>query len=172
MKVPPSTLDKLELDEELRDSIDKARAIPSQQARRRAERTLAGDLRRVDLVELHRKLVNIEATGTADTQLFHMAEQWRNRLVEEGLAAAETFPGGAVEPLPTLMANARRERETGKPAGAGRALFRHVMATLQAEKSKRDAAASDDGDDAGGVDPVETDVDDEAADSEDELDSR
>lgn len=136
MKAAPSVLDKLELDEELRDVVDQARAIPSLNARRRAERTVAGALRRVDLIELQKKLAKIEETGTAfDTQLFHLAEQWRARLIDEGLAAAETFPGGAADPLPALIQNARRERETGKPPGAARALFRHVMAALQADRA-------------------------------------
>lgn len=145
MKVAPSVLDKLELDEDLREVVDQARAIPSLNARRRAERTVAGALRRVDLIELQKKLATIEETGTAiDTQVFHLAEQWRARLIEEGLAAAETFPGGAADPLPTLIANARRERETGKPPGAARALFRHVMAALQAQRAP--APADDDAD--------------------------
>lgn len=126
MQLKPAALAKLELEEELREAIDRARAITSQNARRRAERTLAGDLRRFDLLELTTQLENLERAGTLAAQPFHSAEAWRTRLLADDAALAE-FPG----PLdPLLIANARRERDTGKPAGAKRALFRAIMAVL------------------------------------------
>jgi ribosome-associated protein len=131
MQVPDTTIEKLELDEDLLHEVQQARRITSQIARRRAERSLAGALRAVDLIELQRKLENVQETGSAEPRMFHLAEQWRARLIEEGLKAAEEFPGGAVDPLPQLIQNARRERDTGKPPGAARALFRHVMAVLK-----------------------------------------
>lgn len=133
MKLSDSVVSKLEVDEDLRDAIARARAVTSPGARRRAERTLAGDLRGADLDALEASLANIQATGAAEPRLFHLAEQWRTRLIEEGSAAAAEFPGGAVEPLLTLIQQARRERDTGKPPGAARALFRHVVAVLKAQ---------------------------------------
>jgi len=122
---------KLDLDEELRDEIAGARKITSDVARRRAERALAGYLRGIDIADLQQRIANVENTGTADPRLFHSAERWRTRLIEEGSAAAAEFPGGYVDPLPQLIQNARREKETGKPPGAQRALFRHVMTVLR-----------------------------------------
>ncbi len=127
-----SALAKLEMSEELRETLNEVRAIKSPIARRRAERSLAGALRGIDLDELEGYMINIEAVGNADPRLFHSAEKWRARLIEEGSAAAAEFPGGYAEPLPTLIQNARRERDTGKPPGAARALFRHVMTVLKA----------------------------------------
>ncbi len=132
MKVAPSVLDKLGLDEGMREAVDRARKVTAQVARRRAERTLAGDLRRVDLVALDGRLATVLETGSAEPQNFHHAEQWRTRLLEGGLAAAEEFPGGAAPPLPKLLAQAQREKATGKPPGAARALFRHIVAVLNA----------------------------------------
>lgn len=137
MEIPATTLSKLELDEDLSHAVETARAVKSNVARRRAERTLAGELRRVEddeLEAIQTRLANVQATGAAEPQLFHAAERWRTRLIEEPAAAAE-FPGGTKEPLPQLIANARRERDTGKPPGAARALFRHVMAALRAKPS-------------------------------------
>ena len=133
MKVAPSALGKLELDEDLREALDKARAITSPIARRRAERTLAGELRRIDMAELDERLANVLATGTAEQQDFRVAEQWRTRMLEGGLAAAAEFPGGTADPLPKLIEQARREQETGKPPGARRALFRHIVAALKSQ---------------------------------------
>jgi ribosome-associated protein len=135
MKLTDSALAKLVLDDELRDDISRARAISSPIARRRAERTLAGELRRIDIGELEAALAAAGSASVDASRLFHLAEQWRARLLEEGATAAAEFPGGNVEPLPTLISNAQRERATGKPAGAARVLFRYVLAKLQADAS-------------------------------------
>ena len=148
MQVPDSTLDKLDLNEQLRAAIARARAVKAMVARRRAERTLAGDLRSVNLSALKKRLANVQATGVADPELFHRAEQWRARLIEEGSAAAAEFPGGNEEPMPRLIAQAKREHATGRPPGAARALFRHVFAVLKAQPSEPELAPdTDDSDD-------------------------
>ncbi|HEX7839360.1 MAG TPA: DUF615 domain-containing protein, partial [Kofleriaceae bacterium] len=75
MKLPASALGKMGLDEDLRDAVDRARAVTAQSARRRAERTLAGDLRRVDLAAVEARLAKVQATGTAEPQPFHLIER-------------------------------------------------------------------------------------------------
>ena len=129
MKLGAAAANKLEVDDDLRESIDRARAVTSLIARRRAERTLAGDLRRFDLAELEQQLAALEA-NTVDVRQFHLAEQWRARLIDDEAALAE-FPGGADAELTRLVAAARQERATGRPPGASRALFRHVAEALK-----------------------------------------
>jgi ribosome-associated protein len=124
-----TALEKLEMPDDLRAELVTARAIKSPIARRRAERTVAGELRHVDLDELEAYMINITAKGSADTRLFHAAEQWRTRLIA---GDHEDFPGGHTDELRVLVEKARRERDTGKPPGAARALFRHVMEVLKA----------------------------------------
>jgi len=136
MELKQSSLDKLDLDDDLREDIVRARAVTSPIARRRAERTLAGDLRHVDLVDLAERIANVEETGNADPRLFHLAEQWRAKLIEGGIGAAADFPGERGDPLAQLIERAQRERDTGKPPGAARALFRHVFAMLKAGPAK------------------------------------
>jgi len=143
MKLPAPAVKKLTLDDELREAVDRARTVTSLIARRRAERTLAGDLRRFDLVALAAELAKVQQAGNTDVHELHLAEQWRARLIEEGLAAAATFPGGAEEPLARLIDAARRERDTGRPPGAARALFRHIVEALRSAAAA-DAAAPDD----------------------------
>lgn len=156
MKLSASAVVKLELEEGLREAVDRARAVTSHIARRRAERALAGDLRRFDLVEVDAKLAKLNETGASDVQRFHLAEQWRARLIEEGIAAAATFPGAADEELPRLVDAAQRERTTGRPPGAARALFRHIVEALKTqsvevvadgEEPEQDDDAADDADD-------------------------
>jgi ribosome-associated protein len=151
LKLPLSALGKLGLDEDLRASVDRARAVTAHIARRRAERTLAGDLRRIDLRALDARLAQVQTTGAAEPQQFQLAEQWRARMIEGGIAAAAEFPGGVADPLPQLIASAQRERATGKPPGAARALFRHIAAVLKAQlappvSSGQDATTGDDKD--------------------------
>lgn len=130
MQLPDSTIKKLELDEDTTEAIDRARRVETHIARRRAERTLAGDLRRFDnLGEIEDQLARIEETGNANVRQFHLAEQWRTRLLE-GTAQVEEVPG-ADDELPRLLDAARRERDTGKPPGAARTLFRHIMKLLE-----------------------------------------
>ena len=131
MKLPASALAKLELDDELRPAIERARAVTSPSARRRAERTLAGDLRRTDLEAIARQLEAASDASAADARPFHLAEQWRAKLIDEGAAGAAGFPGGADDELMRLIDAARRERDTGRPPGAAKALFRHIMNALK-----------------------------------------
>ena len=131
MELKDSALAKLQLDDDLRADVARARAVSSHIARRRAERTLAGELRRYELAEVDEQLQKLEDGGAADARQFHIAEQWRARLIAEGMAAAAELPGGHDDELPRLIDAAQRERDTGKPPGAARALFRYVVARLK-----------------------------------------
>jgi ribosome-associated protein len=131
MKLPGHLVAKLTVDDDLREAIDRARAVTSHIARRRAERTLAGDLRRFELGEVEAALTAVAESGGADVRQFHLAEQWRTKLIEEGVAALETFPAPTDDELPRLIAAAQRERDTGRPPGAAKALFRHIATLLK-----------------------------------------
>jgi ribosome-associated protein len=144
MKLSEPALKKLEVDDELRESIERARAVTTHIARRRAERTLAGELRRVEIGEVEAALAKVQDHGSGDVRQFHLAEQWRAKLIEEGMAAAASFPVPTDDELPRLVDAARRERETGRPPGAARALFRHITTLLKAATDNDDAAEPSD----------------------------
>lgn len=139
MKLSAPMVKKIALDEDLRDAVDRARAVTPHVARRRAERTLAGELRRFDLIELEAQLAKAHESGNTDAQQLHVAEQWRARMIEEGVVAAASFPGGASEPLSRLIDAAKRERASGRPPGAARALFRHIVEVLKAQRVEADS---------------------------------
>jgi ribosome-associated protein len=150
MKLPASSLGKLGLDEDLRVDVDRARAVTATIARRRAERSLAGALRRVDLVALATRLENVRTTGVGDPRQLYQAERWRTRLLdEEGALAAfgEAFPTADHGAVARQIEAARKERSSGKPPGAGRALFRMVSAALDAAAAAASDADADDDDD-------------------------
>ena len=132
MKLSASELSRIDLGEDIRGAVDRARAVTSPVARRRAERGLAGELRRADLGEVERRLSDADSARDADARVFKLAETWRARLIADGPDAAAELPGGLRDPLPALIRDAQRERATGNPRGAARALFRHLFALLSA----------------------------------------
>ena len=131
MKLAAPLVKKLELEPELQAALDRARAVSSPSARRRAERALAGELRKFDVGAVAERLARVQATGHAEDQPFHLAEQWRTKLLEGGIAAAAEFPGTVDDELPRLIDAARREAATSRPPGAGRALFRYLVEALK-----------------------------------------
>ncbi len=166
MKLSDAVIRKLELSIELTDTIKRARAIPSQQARRRAERELAGELRHVNIADVSDRIAKVLETGSVETKHLHLAEQWRAKLIEGGIAAAADFPGGPDDELGRHIERARAERDTGKPPGAGRTLFRHIAAILKAAMAA-EATEGDTDDELGDADDDESD-DDESDDDDDE----
>jgi len=140
MQVPGHVIAKLEIDDDVREAIERARAVTSHIARRRAERTLAGDLRRFEIGDVEAALAKVEETGGDDVRMLHLAEQWRAKLIAEGIAAAGSFPAKTDDELSRLVDAAQRERATGRPPGAARALFRHIVALL--EKANDDDAST------------------------------
>ena len=136
MEIKAPVLKRLDLEDELRDAINTARKVTALIARRRAERTLAGDLRRFDTADLDAQLQKVH-DGNVDEQQFHLAEQWRTKLIADGIGAAKTFPGGVPGSdgeLARMIDAAQKERDTGKPPGAARALFRFVAEALKVSR--------------------------------------
>jgi ribosome-associated protein len=133
MKLTDAEMKRLEVDDDLREAIERARKVATHIARRRAERALAGELRRFELDAVDQQLASLR-DDKPDTRQLHVAEQWRARLIEEGMAAAAELPGGGgSDPeLMRLVDSAQRERRTGRPQGAARLLFRHIMQLLKA----------------------------------------
>jgi ribosome-associated protein len=146
MGLKEADLDQLSLDEDLRWEVDQARRVTSMNARRREERRLAGVLRSYDLEALAAKLAAQQQAGGADARLFKMAESWRDRLIDgeslerflselarqkdPGDLAENHFSGNDAQTWHRLVNEARRERNSGKPKGAGKRLFRAIRAAI------------------------------------------
>ena len=52
-----------------------------------------GELRKYELAEVDEQIEKLEEGNHADARQFHLAEQWRARLIAEGMAAAAELPG-------------------------------------------------------------------------------
>ncbi len=132
MDLSPSAIDKLKLDEDLREVVDRARAVVSNIARRREERSLAGALRRSDLGDLEQRLADLASGAASDLRQLQLAESWRTRLIDGEPVATfvASFANASELTFAKLVADARRERTTGKPRGAARALFRQIVIAI------------------------------------------
>jgi ribosome-associated protein len=160
MAMSAAALRRLGLDDDLRAEVDRSRRITALAARRREERRLAGVIRRIDGDALAVRIAEVERGGAAaDRRPFQQAETWRTRLLDGGPddQAAFTAAHPTVEStrLAALVTDARRERTTGRPPGAARALFRTILTALS-------AAAEPAGDDAAEDAEDETDADGDA----------
>lgn len=143
MRLPDSVIGKLGLEEPVMDLVQHARRLTSLPARRREERAVATSLRQLDLRALRDRLATIQSTGVADTRRLHSAESWRERLLADPAALAafcQDVPSVSEAELVAKIASAKSERNTGRPPGAGKALFRMIMSGLEATAANQAAA--------------------------------
>lgn len=141
MSLSDSLLKGIEMDQEVRDAVQRARSITSRGGRRREERRLAGELRLIDYTELDAQLLLLEESGRADARMFQLAESWRARMIEEpsaDQAFQAEYPGLDMQRWQALISDAQRERRVGKPKGSAKTLFRAIMTVLRTRKSEDD----------------------------------
>lgn len=129
-------LKRLEVDESLRAALAQVRSMKPSGARNRSIKHCvkfmdADALQPVMLYLDDRKSHQLEVN-----QKFHALEALRDRLIDGGddaiQALFESHPQAVLDRqrLRLLSRDAMRERETGKPAGAARKLFRYLRETV------------------------------------------
>jgi ribosome-associated protein len=135
LELGESAFERLQLDEDLLADMARARSITSHGARRREERLLAKILRKVDIAEVEARVAECLATELPDTRVFHAAETQRALLIEGGAPALDKFlaelGGLPRDRWAELVGKAQKEKATGRPKGAARALFREIMDVLK-----------------------------------------
>lgn len=131
---PDSLIAGLDLPDKLADSVALARRITSRAALLRQRQFVGKLMRSLDCESIRAALESETRNSRSDAARFKRAERWRNRLLDDGDAAiqefAGEFPAADREKLARLAGAALTERRDGKPAGAGRKLFRFVQARL------------------------------------------
>jgi ribosome-associated protein len=132
---PAEAVLHLDLPDKLADAISLARRIPGGGALDRQRQFVAKLMRGLDLDPIRAALESRAAEARLAAARFRRAERWRDRLIEDGDAAVSEFAAEfsiGREELAGLVAAARSERLGGRPAGAGRRLFRFVQGALSA----------------------------------------
>lgn len=118
LALPDAQLDIIEMDERLRDGLRVWRRITSHEARRRQGQYIGKIMRESDPDALR---AEIAAYWRSRERAQQDAERWRDRLLGDDAAVTEWIalhPGVVVQPLRTLIRNARRERAALAAAAA------------------------------------------------------
>jgi ribosome-associated protein len=152
--LPVDRLDKLRIDDRLRDAIDELRRTRSFEGRRRQLQYVGKLMKSEDPEPLREAVASFRVGSATDTLALHQAEYWRDQLLAGDDALAEwvkNHPATDVQQLRSLLRAARKEKlEPGERHGrAYRDLFKLVKEQLQAvpEPEGDDAVADPSHDD-------------------------
>ena len=122
-------LAQIELPERLFEAILEAQRIRDFEGRRRQMQYIGKLMREVDPAPILGKLEQWHGVARAHTASQHLAERWRERLLDEddalALFAAE-YPGIDLQRLRSLVASIKRDKAAGRPLRNYRELFRAV----------------------------------------------
>jgi ribosome-associated protein len=128
INLSPARLARVPLDGPLRASIEEARQIRSNVARKRQLQYVAKLLRRLDPEPIVRIMNDFDNEARQLNARHHRSEDWRDYLLESGDRALGELIGHRhdvdAQAIRTLIRNAKKDTATGKPPAAARALFR------------------------------------------------
>ncbi len=126
-------LAQLDIPETLRDAIREMHRINKFGAQRRQMQYIGKLMRDVDPAPIVAKLNIWKGVSQQHIGYMHQIERWRERLLEESNALTEllaAYPETDAQRLRTLIRNAIKEREAGKPAKSFREIFQVLRDTI------------------------------------------
>lgn len=125
-----SQLEKITLDDSLKEAIKEARRLKNLDARRRQIQYIGKLLRKIDITEINYSLEKLNHQSQTFRQHFAKLEQWRDRFISEGNDAIEDFianyPEADRQQLRNLQRQACREKSQNKPSAASEKLFKYI----------------------------------------------
>ena len=133
-------LAELDLPERLRDAVMEARGISKFGALRRQMQYIGRLMREEgDAETIRAQLDAWKGVSVEETTRLHQIERWRVRLLNDEKALEELiaeYPRADIQQLRSLMRNAKREAEAGKPPKSFRELFHVLRETLNSTSPK------------------------------------
>ncbi len=134
--LPVDRLDKLKIDERLRDAIDELRRTRSFEGKRRQIQYIGKLMKHENPEPLREAVASYRVGSATDTLALHQAEYWRDQLLAGDDALAnwvKEYPETDVQQLRSLVRAARKEKlEPGERRGrAFRDLFKLVKEQMQ-----------------------------------------
>jgi ribosome-associated protein len=130
LDIPESEWLKLELPEELISALKETKRIHSRGARKRQLQFVGKLMRDIDPEPIQHYFEQLRLKARQQAQMHHELENWRDRMIEEGDPAVETFvehhPGADRQHLRQLIRQAKKEQAQNKPPKSSRALFRYI----------------------------------------------
>jgi ribosome-associated protein len=130
IKLNPSQLKLLTLDDDVLMAISDTKKMRTHGAKRRQLLYLAKMLRRSDVDIIVEELERIQSGADEVTASYHSLETWRAALMEQGDTALsvliQAHPQVDSQALRQLIRQAKREKAAEKPPAAARKLFRYL----------------------------------------------
>ena len=129
--LPKERLKKLSLPDKLYSAVEEAQRMTAHGGLRRQMQYIGRLMREIDAEPIVAQLENWQTHERQDNARFHRLEIWRDRLIAEDdalPAVLAIYPGIDVQPLRTLIRNARKEKNAGSAPKSSRALFKLLRA--------------------------------------------
>lgn len=131
-----SSLERIPLDEQLREAIELAQRI-KKEARRRQIQLIGKLLRSRDVEPIRQALDKLKNRHNQQVSLFHKLEGIRDRLIEQGDdAIAEVislYPAADRQQLRSFVRNAQKEKAANKAPKSARLIFQYLRELAEAE---------------------------------------
>ena len=136
-------LDTLPISGTLRAAIEESRRIRQNEARRRHLQYIGKVIRQEDDPEgLSRQIDAFYSGSEEHTRRHHLAERWRDRMIDEGDIAVGEFlqycTSADTQHLRNLARNAKRDAQKEKTTGHPRKLFRYLRECIDEAESAQD----------------------------------
>lgn len=136
-------LAEMDLPDRLKDAVIEARGISKFGALRRQMQYIGRLMREdADAETIRARLDAWKGVSIEETARLHLIERWRLKLLEDEKsldALIAEYPGADIQRLRTLMRNAKRESEAGKPPKSFRELFQVLRDLLSSNSRSVDA---------------------------------
>jgi len=127
LELNKARLAQISLPENLLDAVIEAKRLTRHEARRRQMQYIGKLMRTIDAEPIIAKLEEWNNAARTQAAKFHLVEHWRERLLADERALSDLaaeFAGADIQQIRTLIRNARKETEIGKPPKSSRALFK------------------------------------------------
>jgi ribosome-associated protein len=129
-------LQRIELPDELREAVEFAHRVTSHEGRRRHMQYLGKLMRQVDADSIRAAIDNATGESRAAVALMHLAERWRDRLLEDDAALTDfvaAHPAADVQWLRATIRAARRENAAQQGPRHARELYRWLHDQLDSQ---------------------------------------
>jgi len=141
-RLSAAQLASLPISDRLAEALKEATRITRHEARRRHLHYIGKVLRSEEDPEaLARTVAAFDAGSEEHTRRLHLAERWRERLLEGGNEVLTEFvafcPSADVQHLRNLIRNGKQEVAKGKNTGQTRKLFRYLRECIDDVYSER-----------------------------------
>ncbi|MEE8343017.1 MAG: ribosome biogenesis factor YjgA [Gammaproteobacteria bacterium] len=140
VEMPSRVFVSMDLPDNLREAVEFARAIRSNEARRRQLQYIGRIMRSVNADQIRSQLQRYKHDKQTVSQQHHDLEELRESLISDGETALTEllgkFPDANNKTLRQLIRNARTEHQQDRSGKACRALFRHLRDLTESADKK------------------------------------